>query len=337
MRVNGDRLLSDLRQLASFGRFKTGVDRVALSPTDLEARRWLMQRMQEIGLEPHMDDVANVYGVHPGAKRALLIGSHTDTVPRGGWLDGALGVMYGIEIARAARESGEPSLIGIDVVSFQDEEGTYLAFLGSRMFCNELAPAEIDAARSAGVSLRSVLSAVPPAKNPLRIDAARHVCYLEAHIEQGPRLEQAGRRIGIVTGIVGIRRFRIRTRGQADHAGTTPMANRRDAGAALLRLAAQVAREFPALGGKDTLWNIGSIVFRPGAPERRAERGRDGARIPRYRSGNFGQARARSPQLGAGIQSGSLPDRDGNYGPHCAHSARPKACRRPCVVRQEKG
>ncbi len=232
--VNGDRLLSDLRQLASFGRFKTGVDRVALSPADLEARRWLMQRMQEAGLDPHMDEVANVYGRHPGAKRALLIGSHTDTVPRGGWLDGALGVAYGLEIARAALESGDSSPVGIDVVSFQDEEGTYLAFLGSRTFCNDLTAAEIDAARSA--------------------------------IEQGPRLEQAGRRIGIVTGIVGIRRFRIRTRGQADHAGTTPMVNRRDAGAAMLRLGSQVAREFQALGGKDTLWNIGSIIFRPGAP-----------------------------------------------------------------------
>jgi N-carbamoyl-L-amino-acid hydrolase len=266
MRVNGDRLLSDLRQLASFGRFKTGVDRVALSPADLEARRWLMQRMGEAGLEPHMDEVANVYGRDPKTTRALMIGSHTDTVPRGGWLDGALGVMYGLEIARAARDSGDSSSVGIDVMSFQDEEGTYLAFLGSRIFCNDLAAAEIDGARSAGVSLRSVLAAVPPAKNPLRIDTARHVCYLEAHIEQGPRLEQAGRRIGIVTAIVGIRRFRIRTRGQADHAGTTPMASRRDAGAALLRLGAQVAREFPALGGKDTLWNIGSVVFRPGAP-----------------------------------------------------------------------
>jgi beta-ureidopropionase / N-carbamoyl-L-amino-acid hydrolase len=264
--VNGDRLLSDLRNLASFGRFKTGVDRVALSEADLEARRWLMQRMQEAGLEPHMDDVANVYGRDPSARRALVIGSHTDTVPRGGWLDGALGVMYGLEVARAARESGNSSPLGIDVVSFQDEEGTYLAFLGSRMFCNDLAGAEIDAARSGGASLRSVLSAVPTAKDPVRIDTARQVCYLEAHIEQGPRLEQAGRRIGIVTGIVGIRRFRIRTRGQADHAGTTPMANRRDAGAALLRLGAQVAREFPALGGKDALWNIGNIVFRPGAP-----------------------------------------------------------------------
>src|SRR5262245_25075470 len=123
MRVNGDRLLSDLRQLANFGRFQTGVDRVALSPTDLEARRWLMQRMEEAGLEPHADEVANVYGRQAGAKRALMIGSHTDTVPRGGWLDGALGVMYGLEIARAARESGHSLPVGIDVMSFQDEEG----------------------------------------------------------------------------------------------------------------------------------------------------------------------------------------------------------------------
>jgi N-carbamoyl-L-amino-acid hydrolase len=266
MRINGDRLLSDLRRLADFGRFQTGVDRVALSPDDLEARRWLMQRMEEAGLEPHTDEVANVYGRQPGTKRALMIGSHTDTVPRGGWLDGALGVMYGLEIARAAGESSDAFPIGIDVMSFQDEEGTYLAFLGSRTFCNDMTPTEIDAARSGGVSLRSLLAAVPAAKNPLRIDPERHVCYLEAHIEQGPRLEQARRRIGVVTGIVGIRRFRIRSRGQADHAGTTPMGNRRDAGAALLRLAARVEREFPALGGKETLWNIGSIGFRPGAP-----------------------------------------------------------------------
>ena len=264
--VNGGRLLADLRQLASFGRFKTGVDRVALSPTDLEARGWLMQRMREAGLEPQMDEVANVYGRNPNVKQALLIGSHTDTVPNGGWLDGALGVAYGLEIARAAGERGDPSPIGIDVISFQDEEGTFLAFLGSRAFCNDLTPAEIDAARRGDLSLRSALAAVSGAASPHRIDAERHLCYLEAHIEQGPRLEQAHRRIGIVTGIVGIRRFRIRTRGQADHAGTTPMANRKDAGAALLRLASQAAQEFPRLGGADTLWNIGSIVFRPGAP-----------------------------------------------------------------------
>jgi N-carbamoyl-L-amino-acid hydrolase len=266
MPVNGDRLLCDLRQLASFGRFKTGVDRVALSPADLEARRWLMRRMREAGLEPQMDEVANVYGRNPKVKRALLIGSHTDTVPNGGWLDGALGVAYGLEIARAAMERGDPSPVGIDVISFQDEEGTFLAFLGSRTFCGDLTAAEIDAARSGELTLRAALSAVSGVAVPARIDAGRHLCYLEAHIEQGPRLELARRRIGIVTGVVGIRRFRIHTRGQADHAGTTPMANRRDAGAALLRLASQVAQEFPRLGGKDTVWNIGSIVLRPGAP-----------------------------------------------------------------------
>jgi N-carbamoyl-L-amino-acid hydrolase len=266
IRVNADRLLSDLRQLASFGRFKTGVDRVALSPPDLEARRWLMRRMQEAGLEPQMDEVANVYGRNPKVKRALLIGSHTDTVPNGGWLDGALGVVYGLEIARAAMERGDASPIGIDVISFQDEEGTFLAFLGSRTFCNDLTQAEIDAAKSGDLSLRSALAAVSGAASPHRIDAARHLCYLEAHIEQGPRLEQARRRIGIVTGVVGIRRFRVRSRGRADHAGTTPMAIRKDAGAALLRLASQVAQELPRLGSADTVWNIGSIVLRPGAP-----------------------------------------------------------------------
>jgi N-carbamoyl-L-amino-acid hydrolase len=266
IKVNRERLLSDLRELAGIGRFKTGVDRVALSPTDLEARRWLMRRMQDAALEPHMDEVANVYGRDPNAARTLLIGSHTDTVPQGGWLDGAMGVIYALEIARAAKERGASSAIGIDVMSFQDEEGTYLAFLGSRTFCNNLTDPEIDAAKSGEVRLRSVLANVEPVANPHRLDPARHLCYLEAHIEQGPRLEQARRRIGVVTGVVGIRRFRIHTRGQADHAGTTPMSVRRDAGAALMRLAAQVAQEFPRLGSAETVWNIGSIILRPGAP-----------------------------------------------------------------------
>ena len=264
--IDGERLLRELRELATFGKFKTGVDRVALSADDLAARRWLMDRMRQAGLDPHMDEVANVYGRDPGARRALLIGSHTDTVPQGGWLDGALGVVYALEIARAARESHASAPIGIDVMSFQDEEGSYLAFLGSRTFCQELPASEIDTAKRGEHRLRAALAAVPPAANPARFDAGRHLCYLEAHIEQGPRLEAAHRRIGIVTGIVGIRRFRIRAHGQADHAGTTPMAMRRDAGATLLRLAARVPQEFPRIGGPETLWNIGHIVFRPGAP-----------------------------------------------------------------------
>jgi N-carbamoyl-L-amino-acid hydrolase len=264
--INGERLLSELRELATFGKFKTGVDRVALSQQDLAARRWLMERLRQAGLEPHMDEVANVYGRDPTARQAVLIGSHTDTVPHGGWLDGALGVAYALEIARAARESRAASDVGIDVMSFEDEEGSYLAFLGSRTFCNELPAAEIDAAKRGEHGLRAALTAVPPATDRPRFDPARHLCYLEAHIEQGPRLEAARRRIGIVTGIVGIRRFRIRSHGQADHAGTTPMAMRRDAGATLIALASRVPQAFARIGGPETLWNIGYIIFRPGAP-----------------------------------------------------------------------
>ena len=216
-----------------------------------------------------------------------------------------MGVIYALEIARAAKERGASSAIGIDVMSFQDEEGTYLAFLGSRTFCNNLTDPEIDAAKSGEVRLRSVLANVEPVANPHRLDPARHLCYLEAHIEQGPRLEQARRRIGVVTGVVGIRRFRIHTRGQADHAGTTPMSHRRDAGAALMRLAAQVAQEFPRLGSAETVWNIGSIILRPGRAQRGAERGRDGARVPRYRSCHPRCAGEPRTPLGRSIGSGA--------------------------------
>src|SRR5262249_52855516 len=116
-----------------------------------------------------------------------------------------------------------------------------------------------------GRTLTDALATVAQEAPLLRLDTARHRCYLEAHIEQGPRLEAAGRRIGVVTGIVGIRRFRVHAQGRADHAGTTPMGVRRDAGAALIRLAAWVVEEFPRLAGPDTVWNIGSIAFRPGA------------------------------------------------------------------------
>ncbi len=265
IRIDGARLLADLRRLATFGRFETGVDRVALSAPDIEARHWLVERMREAGLAPRMDRVANVYGRAPNVGRAVLIGSHTDSVPKGGWLDGALGVIFGLEIARAAIESDERSPVGVDVVSFEDEEGTHLPFLGSRTFCGELPDAELAALGDRNTALASGLAALRDQPEPSRCDPARHVCYVEAHIEQGPRLEAAGRRIGVVSALVGIRRLRIRARGQADHAGTTPMAMRRDAGMALFRLAGRIDEMFPRLGGPETVWNIGQIVLRPGA------------------------------------------------------------------------
>jgi N-carbamoyl-L-amino-acid hydrolase len=176
-----------------------------------------------------------------------------------------LGVVYALEIARAAIASGDRSPVGVDVVNFEDEEGTLFPFLGSRTFCGELPDAELDAQKSRNATLASGLAALRDEAAPSRCDPARHLCYLEAHIEQGPRLEAAGRRIGVVTAVIGIRRLRIRARGEANHAGTTPMNMRKDAGSALFRLAARAAAEFPRLGGPDTVWNIGQFALRPGA------------------------------------------------------------------------
>ncbi len=265
-RINGERLIADLRELARIGAFATGVDRTALSPHDIEARRWCAEKLNRAGLAASMDRIGNVLGRFPGADRAILIGSHTDTVPRGGWLDGALGIAYAIEIARSAIEAEEDAAIGIDVINFQDEEGTFLPFLGSRTFFASVDEAEIEAARSAhGAALAAALDPICREPSPHRFEAGRHLCYLEAHIEQGPRLEAAGQRIGVVSGLVGIRRFRIRSHGAANHAGTTPMAMRRDAGLVLIELAAAITAEFRRLADPDAIWNIGNIKFSPGA------------------------------------------------------------------------
>jgi N-carbamoyl-L-amino-acid hydrolase len=264
--INGDRLISDLRELARIGAFQTGVDRVAFSAADIQARRWLVAKLTQAGLDGSMDRAGNVLGRDPQASRCILLGSHTDTVPMGGWLDGALGVIYALEIARSALDADQAPAVGLDVVSFQDEEGTYLSCFGSRTFCGDMVVTEIEAARSKdGTPLTRALAAVANEAPRHRIDRNRHLCYLEAHIEQGPRLEAAGRRIAVVTGLVGIRRLRVRAFGRADHAGTTPMAMRKDAGAALIDLAAWVTHEFPRHAGPDTVWNIGSIAFQPGA------------------------------------------------------------------------
>jgi beta-ureidopropionase / N-carbamoyl-L-amino-acid hydrolase len=267
MQIRPERLIGDLRELATFGQFKTGVNRPAFSAADIAAREWLSRKMTGIGLTAAIDAVGNVYGRMDGAARAVLIGSHSDTVPFGGWLDGSLGVICALEIARCVAESGNTPL-GIDVISFQDEEGTYLAMLGSRTFCGENVAAEVAAAKGAdGKSLKSIIAEAGLAQNAsARLDLRRHVAYLEAHIEQGPRLEHAGRNIGVVSAIVGIKTFRVMFRGQADHAGTTPMGMRRDAGAAALAFGAALSERVRRSGSSDTVWNVGRTNFEPGAP-----------------------------------------------------------------------
>ena len=126
MNIDPDRFLSDLHHLRSFGATGPGVVRRAFSPPDIAAREWLVDQINAAGLAPHVDPAGNVFGLAEG--RSLLIGSHSDTQPEGGWLDGALGVIAGLEIARAAAEAGGPP---ISFVSFQDEEGRFGALTGS--------------------------------------------------------------------------------------------------------------------------------------------------------------------------------------------------------------
>lgn len=265
-RINGKRLLDDLRRLAEFGKFGSGVDRVAFSASDIGARSWLVEQMRAAGLDAGIDAVGNVRGTTGQSTRAVVIGSHTDSVPKGGWLDGALGVLYGLEIARSRIETGRAGTLGVDVVSFQDEEGTYLPCLGSRSFCNDITDADMAAAKSQnGEMLRTAIERAGYGGHAWRRDPVRHVAYLEAHIEQGPRLEAEQRRIGVVTGIVGIRRFRVTAKGQADHAGTTPTGMRKDASRPLYELAHRVHSQLGELGGVDTVWNVGVMNVRPGA------------------------------------------------------------------------
>jgi beta-ureidopropionase / N-carbamoyl-L-amino-acid hydrolase len=236
-RVSGARLLADLAGLARIGgRPDGGVDRVAGSEADREARRWLVQRLEAEGCEAGLDEHGNVLGHARGSTGPwLLAGSHTDTVPAGGRLDGAYGVVAAVEVLRALREAGHPMAGRLQVVSFHDEEGVASdGLIGSR-----------------------ALAAGP--------HAGRLLAYLELHIEQGPRLEAEGLQLGVVEAIVGIDRWEVRLVGRANHAGTTPMAARRDAGRAAARVIAGL-RELLHDVDPDMVGNVGQVTFLPGAP-----------------------------------------------------------------------
>ena len=266
--INPDRLLADLDQLRTFGASGNGVMRPSLSPVDMQARHWLVQRMRDAGLDARIDGVGNVIGrcARPGP--ALLIGSHSDTQPRGGWLDGAMGVVYGLEIARALAEDPATAHLAVDAVAWVDEEGTFLGCLGSRSWCGVLETDDEAAARNAdGVTLREAIAAAGLAQVPRdRLPADRYIGYLEAHIEQGPYLEEARLDIGVVTSIVGIRGCTVEFVGEQNHAGTTPMARRKDAGVALFDYAVKIRERFQALAGERTVWTIGRATLEPGAP-----------------------------------------------------------------------
>src|SRR5215211_3453630 len=267
--IDPGRLLGDLRELAKFGAYKTGVHRPTFSPQDVEARHWFANRLAEAGLDARIDGIGSVFGFSRAAGPKMLTGSHVESQNYAGWLDGPLGIVYGLETARAFRDDPATADLGVDVATWCDEEGHFGSFLGSRSFVGLLSEAEIDKAKNRydGTPLRDALGKAGFAGRPrVQVEKGRHKGYVEAHIEQGDTLETSGLKIGVVTAIVAIWQYRFTATGEQNHAGTTSMTRRRDAGLAIVRLLSEIDRRFPGLAGPRTVWTCGRITLDPGAP-----------------------------------------------------------------------
>jgi beta-ureidopropionase / N-carbamoyl-L-amino-acid hydrolase len=266
--VDGARVLADLKALRGIGGYKSGVHKPTFSEPHMRSLEWLAQRLPDAGLDPTIDGIGNVLGTSTKSGPKLLAGSHLESQNFAGWLDGPLGVVYALEAARVINP--DSSVNGsVEVAAWCDEEGHFGNFLGSRSYVGDLTEADIDAARdrNSGRTMREALREVGLAGRPrVRAECGRHIGYLEAHIEQGETLESGDLKIGVVTSIVGIWQYRITFTGEQNHAGTTRMAVRKDAGLALARFCVAIDDSFPALSGPRTVWTTGRITLDPGAP-----------------------------------------------------------------------
>jgi N-carbamoyl-L-amino-acid hydrolase len=274
LRVDGDRLIADLQRLGEFGRNDGGgIDRASFSAADIAARRWLTERCESAGLHVRVDGIGNLVISSPVLEEGLAepapvwTGSHIDAVPNGGMFDGPLGSLAAIECLRRLHEERLALRRPVRAVVFADEEGNYAHLLGSSgvtrgytadqlaSFVGRDGDAFVDSFRAFGGDVEAATGAVLA---PGSLHAT-----VELHIEQGPVLERSGIQIGVVTGIVAIGGGTVRFLGQADHAGTTPMAGRRDAVVA----AADFVTRLPALAARasaDAVVTAGIIRVEPG-------------------------------------------------------------------------
>ncbi|WPZ21455.1 Zn-dependent hydrolase [Sulfitobacter faviae] len=262
MKIDAARFLKDLHDLRAIGAAGVGkgVVRPAYSAADVEAREWLAGRMRDAGLKVEVDAMGNLFGLAEGP--SILLGSHSDSQPEGGWLDGALGVIAALEVARAAGEAGGPA---VSVVSFQDEEGRFGVTTGSTVWSGALDQAKADGfTDDAGVSLAEARRAMAGmVTGP--VDPAQFTGYIELHIEQGPTLDDSGEQIGVVSDIVGIRDMKVTFEGQQNHAGTTPMAVRRDAFQAVSEFNSLLNDRLRNVVTPSTVWTIGHVSLHPNA------------------------------------------------------------------------
>ncbi len=271
LKINANRLLTNLHSLARIGETPDGgVSRPALSENDMAGRTWFKARVEEAGLAFRMDGAGNLSAILPTTNPqapTLLFGSHLDSVPNGGRFDGSLGVLCALEALQTIQDANLALPCHLEAISFTDEEGAFLGTFGSRAFTGDLDQEALQRARQSPEHLDAGLarlgltrSSLLAAQRPLD----RLAGFVEVHIEQGSRLEDAGLDIGVVTAIVGIRSFWLRFTGQAAHAGTMPMDQRRDAlwGAAeFVRQAAEMVVNRFSPG----VMNCGQIHLSPGS------------------------------------------------------------------------
>jgi hydantoinase/carbamoylase family amidase len=264
----GNSVADSLESLAQIGGERDGgVTRVAWSPELFAAYDWVGDRMRELGLEVEIDAAGNLIGRwETGGGTPVVVGSHLDTVPGGGRFDGALGVVAAVHAVRRLQEEGFEPDRPLWVVAFMDEEGTRFntALFGSRAFTGESVGDVGERLDADGVTLRDAMAEA--GFDIDRVDVAARIAdigeYLELHIEQGPVLESENVEIGVVTSIVGLRGYRVRLRGQANHAGTTPMHLRRDAFVGAARIALALRDHARSRDGVTA--NVGKISVEPG-------------------------------------------------------------------------
>lgn len=269
--IDGERLWSRLMELGTIGQQASGgLTRFSYTDEERKAKEQVAQYLRDAGLDVWEDSVGNLYGRREGQDPnapAILIGSHLDTVPNGGRFDGALGVLAGVEVLQTLQEHGVETDCPVEVVAFVDEEGARFRFgmIGSRAVIGELTTDDLARCDAQGVSLAQAMREAGYA--PERIGDARRRpetlrAYLELHIEQGGVLERHGVPVGVVSGIAGPLWLSVVIEGWAGHAGTTPMAERRDALVAAAEFVLAIeeeARRFPS-----AVATVGTVRVHPG-------------------------------------------------------------------------
>lgn len=273
--INIDRLKTNILALAEIGKNRTdrGIYRTAFSHADMEGKKWLKRQIEAAKLIFAMDGAANVFGKLTGQDpraAAIVVGSHIDTVPCAGALDGTLGVLTALECLTCLQEQGITPTRDIELVAFSDEEGRFGGMFGSAAFCGLITPESLEyysdleqktlaeAMRAQGLD---PLDALGANRDPSTIDA-----YLELHIEQGPVLDRFKKQVGIVESITGLFKWLVKIKGTANHAGTTPMEMRNDAFLGLAELANEIPRILEENGSEHSRATIGKAHILPGAP-----------------------------------------------------------------------